>query len=158
MEKRIPKWAVGGVATIVLAVAGVLGAHFEGTRYQAYQDSGGVWTICQGHTQDVHAGDTATPAQCRAYLQREMADAYSDVQRCIHVPLTIGQQAAFTDAVYNLGPSVVCNSTLQRMANAGHVRQACAQLARWVYADGKQLAGLVRRRAAEQRLCLEGLQ
>jgi hypothetical protein len=33
---------------------------------------------------------------------------------------------------------------------------ACAELSRWTYAGGKQLPGLVRRRAAERQLC-EGL-
>ena len=157
MSKKVSTWAKGGMAAIVLAIAGVMGAHFEGTRYSAYQDIGGVWTICQGRTNGVDAGDTATPEQCREWLREDMAKAYAIVKRCIHVPLTIGQQVAFTDAAYNLGSSVMCGSTLQRLANAGDMEGACNQLPRWVYANGEKLAGLVKRRNAERDVCLNGV-
>lgn len=151
-------WMRKGAATLVLAIACVMGAHFEGTRLSAYRDLGGVWTICQGHTQGVKAGDTATDDQCRAYLQSDMGEAYAQVRRCITHPLTVAQAAAFTDAAYNLGPQVVCGSTLQRLANAGNLVAACKQLPRWDKANGEAVAGLTRRRAAERDLCLEGVQ
>lgn len=152
-----PKWATGSAVALVMAIATTLGAHYEGTRHVAYQDVGDVWTICQGHTAGVQPGDTANDAQCRAWLQRDMGHAYAAVQRCIHVPLTIGQAAAFTDATYNLGAQVVCGSTLQRLANAGDVHGACAQLSRWNKVDGKPLRGLTDRRADEYALCVGGL-
>lgn len=157
MKLTGPQWAVSAGATLVLAVASAVGVHYEGTRYTAYQDVGQVWTICQGHTADVQPGDQATEAQCRAWLAHDMGSAYADVQRCITAPLTIGQAAAFTDAVYNAGAKVVCGSTLQRLANAGDLPGACAQLKRWVKAAGQTMAGLVRRREAEYQLCMEGV-
>lgn len=143
---------------LVLAIAGAMGMYYEGTRHTAYQDSVGVLTICQGHTKGVHAGDTATDKQCEAYLKSDMAEAYSYVNRCIDATVSIKTAAAFTDAAYNLGPAVVCGSTLQRKANAGDIRGACNELPRWIYAGGKKLKGLVKRRASERELCLEGLQ
>lgn len=138
-----------GAVAIALALAG----YFEGTRTNAYQDPPGIWTICTGHTAGVHAGDKVTPAQCDAYLQADMADAFAAVTRCIHTPLNSQQTAAFADAAYNAGPTVVCGSTLQRKANAGDLAGACAQLSRWTYAGGKQLPGLIKRRSAERELC-----
>ena len=82
-----------------------------------------------------------------------MAEANATVNRCIAVPMTVGQEAALTDAAYNIGPAIVCHSTLQRYANAGQWPQACAQLSRWVYAGSQQLPGLVKRRASERALC-----
>jgi len=153
-----PSWAKSGAAlALVLAIAGSIGAHFEGQRLTAYADLGGVWTLCDGHTTGVKPGDTATPEQCRAYLEQDMGHAYAAVNRCITADLTIAQAAAFTDAAFNLGPQVVCGSTLQRMANAGDIRGACEQLTRWTYAAGQELPGLVRRRQAERDLCVEGL-
>lgn len=154
------KWMGAGGAAVVVAIASLLGSNFEGTRHTAYPDpsGNGIWTICHGHTAGVKAGDTATDAQCRAYLQQEMGEAYATVQRCINAPLTIGQAAAFTDATYNVGPKIVCNSTLQWKANSGDVLGACGQLLRWVYANGRKLPGLVARRQAERDLCVEGLQ
>jgi lysozyme len=139
---------------VVLAATMSLGGFFEGRKLTAYRDTVGVWSLCDGHTAGVKAGDTATPAQCQAWLQQEMGDALAIVQRCITAPLNLGQLAAFTDAAYNLGPKVVCGSTLQRKANAGDLAGACAELPRWVNAGGKPLPGLVARREAERKLCM----
>lgn len=157
MKVSAPKWAAGGASALILAIATTLGMHYEGTRRQAYADVAGVWTICQGHTAGVKRGDTATAAECRAYLQQDMGEAYAAVQRCITAPLTIGQAAAFTDAAYNLGPSIVCGSTLQKLANAGDVLGACAELSRWNKAAGKPVQGLINRRADEYALCVGGV-
>jgi lysozyme len=137
MSKKPAAYLLGAV----IAVAAAFGAHFEGQRLTAYQDTGGVWTLCDGHTAGVRPGDTAT-------------SALATVQRCITTPLSLGQLAAFTDAAYNAGPAIVCGSTLQRKANAGDVAGACAELPRWVYAGGKVLPGLVARREAERKLCM----
>lgn len=157
MKANAPKWAAGGFAAIVLATAGVLATHYEGQRAQAYPDLGGVWTICMGHTAGVKPGDVADPAACQRYLETDMAHAYAAVERCITAPLTVGQAAAFTDAAFNLGPGVVCGSTLQRLANAGDVAGACDQLNRWNKAAGTVSQGLVNRRAAEYALCVGGI-
>lgn len=146
-------WITGSAMALVLALASAIGMHYEGVRYTAYQDTGGVWTICYGHTTGVHEGDTATPAQCRAWLQQDYTNAYATVDRCITATLTVGQAAAFVDAAYNIGPSVVCGSTLQRVANAGDVQGACLQLLRWDHAGGQRLRGLTLRRGDEADLC-----
>lgn len=151
------KWIVSSFATLVIALASALASQHEGVRYVAYRDVGGVWTICYGHTRGVKQGDTATPAQCRSWLARDMPAAYAAVDRCITASLTLGQAAAFTDAAFNLGPQVVCGSTLQKLANSGHVVEACHQLPRWNHADGKVLRGLTSRRGDERDLCVEGV-
>lgn len=148
------KRAAGFIVGAVVAAAAAIGAHYEGMRTSTYHDVAGIPTICYGHTHGVHDGDTATPEQCHEWLQKEMADANAIVRRCIHVPLTMGQEVAFTDAVYNAGSAIVCGSTLQRMANAGDLEGACRQLPRWVYAKGKVIAGLVKRRHTEMQICL----
>ena len=148
------KRVIGYMTGAVIAASVAIGAHFEGQRTAAYKDIGGVPTICYGHTSGVKMGDTATHAQCRAWLQQEMAQANATVHRCIHVPMSIGQEAAFTDAVYNAGPKIVCDSTLNHFANAGNMVAACKQLPRWVYAGGKVAPGLVKRRRTEMQICL----
>lgn len=55
------------------------------------------------------------------------------------------------DATYNIGPSVVCGSTLQRKANAG--QPFCDELLKWDHANGKVVKGLAKRRQAEVKLC-----
>ena len=148
------KRTVGLIAGAAVAAAAVIGAHFEGVRLHTYHDIAGIPTICYGHTKGVKDGQTATPAQCRAWLQQEMDAANAKVHECIRKPMTLGQEVAFTDAVYNAGPKIVCHSTLNRLANEGHMIAACKQLARWVYAGGKKQPGLVKRRGTEMRVCL----
>lgn len=150
---KIPARIVGGTLAGALAIASGLVVKWEGTRYHAYQDPIGVWTICEGHTRGIKAGDTATPEQCAQYREQDMLEAATSVARCIYAPMTEGQFAALVDATYNLGPRVVCGSTLQRKANAGDMPGACAELARWINAGGRPMRGLVLRRSDERAMC-----
>lgn len=149
-------WIAGSFATLVLALAGALETHFEGVVYTAQPDPAGRgWFICYGHTKDVKPGDTATTDQCRKYLAEDNAVNYAVVNRCITAALTVSQAAAFVDAVHNLGAQVVCGSTLQKLANSGHVVEACHQLPRWNHP--LWLKGLTTRRSNETDLCVDGL-
>jgi lysozyme len=135
---------------VVLAAS--LAAAYEGHRSTPYRDVTGVLTVCYGHTGGVEQRQYA-PAECESLLRVDMATANQAVHRCIRVPMTPGQEAALTDAAYNIGPAIVCSSTLGRYANAGQWPQACAQLSKWIYAGGKPLPGLIKRRAAERAMC-----
>lgn len=136
----------------MLAMAFGLATLFEGSRPTPYRDVGGVPTVCYGHTGGVE--DRRYSAnECLALLRKDMAAANAIVRSCIRVPMTYGQEVALTDAAYNIGPAVVCGSTLQRMANAGNWLGACAQLSRWDKAAGQTLPGLVKRRAEERAIC-----
>ena len=143
----------GYVAAAAIAAAAVIGAHYEGKSNVAYADVGGIPTICYGHTHGVSASDVATDAQCEAWLRQDMGEAVEAVNRGIP-GLSFGPLVAFTDAAYNAGPNIVCGSTLQRKALAGDIAGACNELPRWVHAGGQVQPGLVKRRAAEQAICL----
>ena len=146
-----------GALTGVLGMTGALVSWFEGRSMMAYLDPVGIPTICEGVTQGVKLGDQATPAQCDQLLQRELRIALTAVDRQVRVPMPDTRRAALGSFVYNVGERQFSSSTLLRLLNSGDVRGACAQLSRWVYAGGKQLAGLVNRRAAERELCEVGL-
>lgn len=162
------KLAASGASALAIAAALAMGWE-GGNVHKAYWDSyGHVWTICAGHTGGVHKGDTATDAQCEAYMQADMAHAAAAVDRCIHAKLSSLERAAFIDAAYNIGPSVVCGSTLQRLANSGDVTGACLQLTDaldkrgnvvgWTYSGGKMVQGLRNRRTDERNLCIGYIQ
>jgi len=146
-----------GALTGVLGMTGALVTWFEGRSLVAYLDPVGIPTICEGVTQGVKLGDRATPAQCDQLLQRELRIALTAVDRQVRVRLPDTRRAALGSFVYNVGEGQFSSSTLLRLLNSGDERGACAQLSRWVYAGGKQLAGLVNRRAAERELCEGGL-
>ena len=146
-----------GALTGVLGMTGAVVSWFEGRSLVAYLDPVGIPTICEGVTLGVKLGDRATPAQCDQLLQRELRVALTAVDRQVRVPLPDTRRAALGSFVYNVGERQFSSSTLLRLLNAGDAQGACAQLSRWVYAGGKQLAGLVNRRAAERELCEAGL-
>jgi GH24 family phage-related lysozyme (muramidase) len=152
-------------ATIVAAAA-ALAMPAEGLYRKAYYDPPGILTACWGHTgKDVRANVTYSMDQCRAWLDADMGEAVDQVERCqpgLPAPVLI----AFADAVFNMGPTIACNtaqSTAARMlvearTRTGNYDFACRQLPRWdkarVGGVMVSLPGLTKRRAAEQTVCL----
>lgn len=153
------KRAVGSsIAGVVFALAATVAVYFEGKIPYTHADPVGIPSFCYGHTgPDVTPGRVAKPGECEELLEEDLATAYSAVKRCITSPMQPHQAAALTSATYNAGPKIVCGSTLQRLANAGDWAGACKQLDRWVWAQGRKLPGLIKRRAAERAIC-EGRQ
>jgi hypothetical protein len=70
------------------------------------------------------------------------------------VPVNPNEFSALVSFAYNLGAEALRKSTLLRLLNAHNYAGAAGQFSRWTYAAGKQLPGLVRRRAAERALFL----
>ncbi|AQT27767.1 endolysin [Ralstonia phage RS-PI-1] len=141
------------VVAIALGAALALGVKFEGEVLTAYRDPVGIPTICRGHTAGVQMGDKATPDECDALAHMDTMDALRDVDRLVKVELNGNELGAYTDFVYNVGATKFASSTMLRKLNAGDHAGACEELKRWVYAGGKVLNGLVKRRDAEYRLC-----
>lgn len=123
---------------------------FEGLRLNAYQDSGGVWTIGYGHTGGVRAGQHITQAQAEQYLASDVGWAQNAVRNNVHVPLTQHQFDALVSLTYNLGPNGY--GTLLNHLNAGNYAQAQQDFHLYVHAGGQVLQGLVNRRNQEAAL------
>jgi len=153
IKKRLAVASLGAA----LAVAAPLVSWYEGKRNNAYLDAVGVPTICYGHTGTAKLGQTLTDAECDALLEQDLGTAFAAVDRHTKVELPIERRAALASFVFNVGEEAFKNSTLLRKLNAGDAAGACAELDRWVYAGGKVLEGLVKRRATERELCEVGL-
>lgn len=125
---------------------------FEGIRLQAYLDGGGVPTIGYGHTKGVKLGQECTMAQAVQWLREDVQEAVDAVNRLVKVKINQAQFDALVDFVFNLGAGAFAKSTLLRMLNAYDYVGATAQFARWDKDNGKVVAGLTRRRAAEAKL------
>lgn len=144
-----------GTAAAVAVVP--LVAKYEGTVLRTYRDPIGIITACTGHTgPELRMGQTFTRQQCQDMLYQDLVQ-HAKALGCITQALTDGQRAAFLSFAFNVGEGAFCKSTLVRKANAGEMKGACAELSRWTYAGGKQLPGLVQRRAAERQICERGL-
>ena len=143
---------------VVAALATAIAVPAEGLRQWAYYDPPGILTVCYGHTgPDVERGRKYSLEECRAFLTADMMEAVNAVENC-HPNLPANVHAAFADAVYNLGPSVACNSTAARYLAAGDFPSACRELPRWnkarVAGALVPLPGLTKRRQKEMELCL----
>lgn len=90
-----------------------------------------------------------TPAEASELLRKDVGIAERAVMRLISAPLTDGQFDALVSFTFNLGSGALQRSTLRRKANRGEHEGVPAELMKWVWADGKRLPGLVRRRKAE---------
>lgn len=147
---------VGTAAAIAAAIA----IPAEGLRQVAYYDPPGVLTVCYGSTTNVVKGKVYSIEECKSRLDADMLAAVEMVDRC-QPGLPVNVLAAYGDAVYNLGPTIACDtkrSTAARLLKAGEIAQACRQLPRWNKANvaGVMVAlpGLTKRRNAEMALCL----
>jgi lysozyme len=147
----------------IIAGLMVLTPEMEGTEFEAYPDTGGVWTICTGHTKDVRPGDRASPDQCAAYLQGDLVYSVDYVMaRAPAAPLFA--KLAMADFAYNVGPAALGRSTLLRLSRAGNHAAAAEQFGRWVYVGGldcrqpsSNCAGITRRRDLQRTLYLVNL-
>lgn len=150
------------VATALAAASIAIGtiATHEGYVPVGYPDPGvGVKlpSACYGHTGGVVIGKRYTEAQCTDWLAADAVAHGLQIGPCLPDELPVKTRAAFISFAFNVGGPRFCGSTLARKAKAGLTKEACDELPKWIYAGGKVLPGLVRRRAAERSLCLEGL-
>jgi lysozyme len=129
----------------------------EGLRLKAYRDAVGVLTVGYGHTgPDVSENKKITVDEAEALLSADVTHACDSVLELTGGNVSQGQLDALTDFVFNLGSGKLRSSTLLKKHRAGNYTGAAAEFGRWVYADGRILPGLVKRRAAETHLYLDG--
>ena len=127
---------------------------FEGMVLRGYKDPIGIVTACAGHTKTAVLGRAYTREECERLLEDDLVEHAQGVLRCVpREKLTTGQRAAFVSFAYNVGVAKFCGSTLAAKARAGDLAGACAELSRWTLAGGRELPGLVTRRATERSLC-----
>lgn len=148
----VKKALVSGSLAMAVSVVG----YFEGRELIGYLDPVGIPTVCYGHTATAVLGQTRTQEECEELLQHDLGWSLAAVDK--HLPgAPPSTRAALGSFVYNVGVGNFESSTLLRKAKAGDMVGACNELPRWVYAGGRKLNGLVRRREAERELCLDGL-
>lgn len=132
---------------------------FEGCRLNAYQDSVGVWTVGYGTTSadktitstDIKKGVTITQQQADEWLMKSLNNKYaSKVSKYDSIyHWTQNEFDALVSFAYNIG------SIDQLVANGTRSKQEIAdKMLKYVYAGGKVLPGLERRRQAEHDLFL----
>lgn len=122
---------------------------FEGFSSTAYTCAGGVVTIGYGHTRGVRITDRCTKSEADRWLREDLAPIEAYLNTIPEVD-TQGKYDALCSFIFNLGMGNFKGSTLLKKIRAGApTEEIQAQFRRWVYAGGKVLKGLVKRREWE---------
>ena len=142
-----------------LRVAATIADDFEGLSLVPYWDPVGYVTIGFGRLLSRKPYEDLSkwaPLESQEVafemLHEDMAQALMSVWRLIKVPLNDNQEAALADFTFNCGSGNLQTSTLRRVINRGAFDETPQQFMRWVYARGRKLNGLIRRRTAEAEL------
>lgn len=134
--------------------------HFEGLaklrkdgKVEAYLCPANVPTIGYGSTgNDIKLGLIWTRQQCEDRLHYDVKAFEQGVTKLAGVHGGQHRHDALVSFAYNLGLDALRRSTLLRKHNEGDYAGAELEFGKWVFAGGKRLSGLVKRRAAEAAL------
>lgn len=150
LKQKLTVLVSAGATAIALTVV----AHFEGVRYEPYEDVGGVLTVCYGHTgKDIITNKIYSEEECYELLEADFQRTKLQVDKLVKVPIDEYTKAALYSFAFNVGTGAFAKSTMLKKLNAGDKYGACEELKKWVYAGGKVWRGLVNRREAEAAIC-----
>ncbi len=127
--------------------------YFEGFKAEPYVCAGGYMTIGYGHK--LLPSDrvkTLTEPRAEILLRKDLVRFERAVIKYITQPLSPDQFDALISFTYNLGAAALQRSSLRQKINYGEFEDAAKEFNKWVYAGGKRLSGLVRRRKIESQL------
>lgn len=124
---------------------------FEGFQSHVYLCPAGYKTIGYGHVlcKDEEFSTGISLFEAERLFWGDIRVAETAVQRLIAVSLRQGQFDALVSFAFNLGAGALQRSTLRRKINREEHDDVPQELIKWVWAGGKRLSGLIRRRQAE---------
>jgi len=130
---------------------------FEGCELQAYVDCCGVWTIGHGHTgSDVYKGKRISKHDAELLLQKDVEWVERNVKQLVTADISLKEFSALCCFVFNIGVGAFSDSTMLKLLNKRDYAGASAQFLRWnkgvIEGEVREIAGLTRRRLAEQSL------
>ena len=127
----------------------------EGCRLEAYEDAAGVPTIGYGHTKGVRMGDKISAYWAKELLREDIEEVEWQVKE-LKVARTEGQLDALVSFAFNVGIGRLMRSALLKaIRNGGSKAAITREFKRWVFAGGKKMPGLVKRREWEAKRFFE---
>lgn len=104
----------------------------------------------------VKEGDVVTEEKATAMLESWINKVVDTcIKKYVIVPLSQNRYDSLCSFIYNVGNSAFETSTLLKLLNQNKILEAAAEFDRWVYAGGKTLNSLVKRRKREKELFLK---
>lgn len=158
-HKLIASFIALGLSAPAAFVAYDLTLPSEGLVLSPYADPVGLTTYCVGHLakkQDKVKASYNIEECMEIYAldwkkhEKETVNMVGGEDKFV----SVWQRAAVTDMTFNNGPGLISSSTMISLIKQGKHVEACDQLIRWVYAKGKKLNGLVKRREKTMPYCL----
>ena len=126
-------------------------AKYEGFYSKPYTCPGGKRTIGYGFTdEELVKKGTITKTEADRILGKKVRAELAFLRTQVS-GLTPKQEAACVSFIYNLGRGNFLSSTFLKKLKVNDMKAAQIECEKWVYAKGKKLAGLVKRRKAEAR-------
>lgn len=159
MANKKSRLGIAGAITAIGLAAIALVGRFEGYKPYAYRDVIGVWTACYGSTKGIKAGMKFTKEECDDKFLDDLQRHEAGMRACLKAPDAIPAKSyvAFLSLTYNIGTGGFCKSSVARAINAGKLEYACHRLKVFNRAGGRVVRGLTKRRAQEEKVCLEGV-
>lgn len=127
---------------------------FESFSPTTYICPAGLLTIGYGHVllQGEHY-QGISPLMGEELLRRDLILSERSVIRNINAPLKQNQFDALVSLTFNIGGGALQRSTLRQKVNYGAtLGEITHEFTKWIYANGKKLNGLMRRRIAESQM------
>jgi lysozyme len=125
----------------------------EGFRSEPYVCAGGYLTIGYGHK--LLPSDSykiISPEKAQQILENDLRRIERLVLKYINVGINDDQFAALVSFTFNVGAAALQRSTLRQKINYGYYEDGAKEFLKWVYAGGRKIIGLVRRRRLESEL------
>lgn len=136
---------------------------FEGFSPRPYLCPAGYWTIGYGKVLGRQWNNewgklVITQRQAENMLIEDLKKYEKAILPLIDVEIHDYMLDALVSFTYNVGVFAFKASTLRKRLNNYEFYECADQFLKWVYAGGRKLQGLVKRREAERALFLEGVE
>lgn len=129
----------------------------EGLMLVPYICPAGYRTIGYGHLLTDDSVHSITASDAINFLNSDIDVCEDAIKRLINVPLSQNQFDALVSFVFNLGSGSLQRSSLRAKLNRLEYDCASNEFTKWVFAAGKRIQGLVRRRTEEMDLFKYGV-
>jgi len=137
----------------------------EGFRGDAYYDVAGVLTIGYGHSTrapsieqyPVYEGQHITEEEGEEILRADLKPTEAAVNSAVTRDITQKQYDALVSFTFNVGTGAFKSSDVLSYTNAGNYQAAADELLQYVYAGGRLIDGLRKRREEERAMYLSSL-
>lgn len=170
--KQVMRTGQAGIQ-LIKAFEGLPDGNPQTVNLDPYMDPLGIWTIGWGHAlswqgrwltgmRDRKIVDSLypvgiTPEEAQSLLAADLVGREREVMARIIPEITQEMFDALISFHFNTGGITAKSCLLRDLINAGKFREAAEQFPKWNKGGGKVISGLVRRRAAERELFLEGV-